>query len=130
MNTRLDSAASGERSGTEAEPSWIDRLARRMVLSRLEKLQLGRIAISENGEQVEFGQSTPEFPTTAQLRVKSPKFYSAIAFGGSIGAGEAYISGHWACNDLSELLRILIRNREVLEKMDSGVRHCRKRFMH
>jgi cyclopropane-fatty-acyl-phospholipid synthase len=92
-----------------------------MVLSRLEKLQLGRIAISENGEQVEFGQSTPEFPTTAQLRVKSPKFYSAIAFGGSIGAGEAYISGHWACNDLSELLRILIRNREVLEKMDSGV---------
>ena len=121
MNTRLDSAASGERSGTEAEPSWIDRLARRMVLSRLEKLQLGRIAISENGEQVEFGQSTPEFPTTAQLRVKSPKFYSAIAFGGSIGAGEAYISGHWACNDLSELLRILIRNREVLEKMDSGV---------
>jgi len=92
-----------------------------MVLSRLEKLQLGRIAISENGKQVEFGQSTPEFPVTAQLRVTSPKFYSAIAFGGSIGAGEAYIHGYWACNDLSELLRILIRNREVLEEMDSGL---------
>lgn len=121
MNTRLHSAVSGELSTTETEPSWIDRLARRMVLSRLEKLQLGRIAISENGAQFEFGHLTPEFPQTAQLRVVNPKFYSAIAFGGSIGAGEAYIHGYWACNDLSELLRILIRNREVLEKIDSGL---------
>lgn len=121
MNTRLDSAVSGELSSAEAEPSWLDRLARRMVLSRLEKLQLGRIAISENGKQVEFGHSTPEFPVTAKLRVLSPKFYSAVAFGGSIGAGEAYIHGYWACNDLSELLRMLIRNREVLEEMDSGL---------
>lgn len=121
MNTRLDSAISGEFSRSKTEPSWIDRLARRMVLARLERLQLGRIAISENGKKVEFGQPAPEFPATAQLRVTSPKFYSAIAFGGSIGAGEAYIHGHWACNDLSELLRILIRNREVLEKMDSGL---------
>jgi len=121
MNTRLDSAVSGELSRSNTEPSWIDRLARRMVLSRLARLQFGRIAISENGEKVEFGQLTPEFPAIAQLRVMSPKFYSAIAFGGSIGAGEAYIHGHWACNDLSELLRILIRNREVLEKIDSGL---------
>jgi cyclopropane-fatty-acyl-phospholipid synthase len=121
MNTRLDSAVSGELSRSKTEPSWIDRLARRMVLSRLERLQFGRIAISENGEKVEFGQLTPEFPAIAQLRVMSPKFYSAIAFGGSIGAGEAYIYGHWACNDISELLRILIRNREVLEKIDSGL---------
>ena len=121
MNTRLDSAVSGELSRSKTEPSWIDRLARRMVLSRLARLQFGRIAISENGEKVEFGQLTPEFPATAQLRVMSPKFYSDIAFGGSIGAGEAYIHGHWACNDLSELLRILIRNREVLEKIDSGL---------
>jgi cyclopropane-fatty-acyl-phospholipid synthase len=121
MNTRLDSAVSGELSKSKTEPSWIDRLARRMVLSRLERLQFGRIAISENGEKVEFGQLTPEFPAIAQLRVMSPKFYSAIAFGGSIGAGEAYIYGHWACNDISELLRILIRNREVLEKIDSGL---------
>ena len=121
MNTRLDSAVSGELSRAEAEPSWIDRLARRMVLSRLEKLQLGRIAISENGKQVEFGHSTPEFPVTVQLRVISPKFYSAIAFGGSIGAGEAYIHGYWECNDLSELLRILLRNRQVLEEVDSGL---------
>ena len=120
MNTRLDSAVSGELSSAEAKPSWLDRLARRIVLSRLEKLQLGRIAISENGRQIEFGHSTPEFPVTAKLRVMSPKFYSALAFGGSIGAGEAYIHGYWACNDLSELLRMLIRNREVLEEMDSG----------
>jgi cyclopropane-fatty-acyl-phospholipid synthase len=91
------------------------------VLSRLEKLQDGQIVVSENSEHLTFGKLTDDLPLTAQLRVLSPKFYSDIAFGGSIGAGEAFIQGHWACSELSDLLRILIRNREVLEQLDSGL---------
>ena len=68
-----------------------------------------------------FGELTDDFPLTAQVRVLSPKFYSDIAFGGSIGAGEAYIHGYWACSQLSDLLSIMIRNRDVLEQMDSGL---------
>jgi len=68
-----------------------------------------------------FGKLTDDLPLTAQLRVLSPKFYSDIAFGGSIGAGEAYIHGYWACTELSDLLRILLRNQDVLEQMDSGL---------
>jgi cyclopropane-fatty-acyl-phospholipid synthase len=91
------------------------------VLSRLEKLQDGQIVVSENGEHLTFGNLTDDLPLTAQLCVLSPKFYSDIVFGGSIGAGEAYIHGNWACSELSDLLRILLRNREVLEQMDSGL---------
>ena len=51
-------------------------------------------------------------------------------FGGSIGSGEAYMQGHWTCDDLSTLVRILLINRNVLEHVDSGavslVRPARK----
>ena len=121
MSSTLDSTHSTELATATARPTWLDRLARRIVLSRLEKLQVGQIVLGDSGEHAVFGHSTAEFPAAVQLRVLNPKFYSDIAFGGSVGAGEAYIHGHWACDELSDLLRILIRNREVLEEMDSGL---------
>ena len=121
MNTRLVSAGSPEFSRETARPAALDKLARRIVLSHLAKLQEGRIVVTENGERTTFGQPTSEFPLTAELRVLNPRFYNNIVFGGSIGAGEAYMHGYWACGELSDLLRILIRNREILEQVDSGL---------
>ena len=92
-----------------------------MVLSRLEKLEIGQIVVSEGAEHSTFGRLTEDFPLTAQLRVNDARFYTDVAFCGSIGAGEAYINGHWTSNELSDLLQILIRNRDVLEQMDTGL---------
>lgn len=121
MNTR--SAAIGAPRGVNenAKPSLIDTFARRLVLSRLEHLQVGQIVVVENGEYATFGHLTEAFPHSVQLTVLNPRFYSDLAFGGSIGAGEAYINGYWTTNDLADLLRILLRNRDVLERMDSGI---------
>ena len=121
MNTRLATADSSDFDYISAAPSAIDRLARRIVLSRLEYLQIGQIVVSENGEQKTFGQLAGDFPHPVTLSVLNPKFFSEIAFGGSIGAGEAYINGDWACSELSEFLRIMIRNREFLERVNAGV---------
>lgn len=120
MNTRVASTHSAELGQQEARARSIDKLARRIILSRLEKLEFGRISISENGQRQTFGRLRDDFSLTAELTVLNPKFYSEVAFGGSIGAGEAYINGFWACDDLTRLLRILLRNRDVLEMMDSG----------
>jgi len=43
------------------------------------------------------------------------------AFGGSIGAGEAYMQGYWTTNDLTDLVRLLVLNREVLDGMETGL---------
>ncbi len=128
MNTRVASTHSPELGQQEARARRIDKLARRIILSRLEKLEFGRISISENGQRQTFGRLRDDFSLTAELTVLNPKFYSEIAFGGSIGAGEAYISGFWACDDLTALLRILLRNRDVLEMMDSGWSFLSKRL--
>ena len=121
MNTRIVSLDLHKVGKETVKRTAFDKLARRIVLSRLKQLQHGQIVVSENGEHRIFGNLTDDLPLTAQLRVLSPKFYSDVAFGGSVGAGEAFIHGYWACPELSDLLRILLRNREVLEQMDSGL---------
>jgi cyclopropane-fatty-acyl-phospholipid synthase len=102
------------------KPAGLDKLARRLVHSRLKNIQTGQLVISENGRHTTFGRPTDETPLTAQICVEHPRFYRDIAFGGSIGAGESYIHGYWTCADLSNLLRIMLRNRDALEEVDSG----------
>lgn len=102
------------------KPSGLDRLARRALRSRLQSLQSGQILISDGDEHVSYGEVTEELPLTAQIRVLDPRFYSEVAFGGSIGAGEAFIQGYWQCDELDMLVRILLQNRGVLEDVDSG----------
>jgi len=98
----------------------IDRLARRLVRSRLAALQAGEVILIEGEHEETFGRISTAFPICAVIRVHSPSFYSDIAFGGSVGAGESYINGSWECQELDGLVRILLRNRGVLDNLDTG----------
>lgn len=55
-----------------------------------------------------------------RLRVLDPGFYRAVATHGSVGAGEAYMEGLWECDDLVGLVRLLVRNRELLDGLETG----------
>ena len=55
------------------------------------------------------------------MRIHSLEFYARVARNGSVGAGEAYMDGLWACDDLVTLVRILVRNRDLLDAMESGM---------
>lgn len=101
--------------------SALSVLARRIVLSRLTKLTEGQLQIVEGSERIVVGRLSEDFPSSVEIRIVNLKFYSDIAFGGAVGAGEAFMRGHWECNNLVEMLRILIRNRDALEEVDSGL---------
>ena len=100
-------------------PHILDRFAKRVVLAQLEQLQTGRLRLSDNGEDFNFGVVGPA-DSGVHIQVLDPRFYSEIAFGGSIGAGEAYMQAYWQCDDLVSLVRLLLRNRDVLDGMESG----------
>lgn len=104
-----------------ARPTILDRLARRIVLSKLAALRTGCVVVHEGGRQELYGNSYDASGLTATITIHSPAFYSDIAFGGSVGAGEAYINGHWACDEVETLVRILLQNRDVMDNMDNGV---------
>jgi cyclopropane-fatty-acyl-phospholipid synthase len=102
------------------KPGRLDKLARRIVRSRLAAIEEGTVTILEGGERETFGKKSDDFPQAAVIEVLAPAFYSDVAFGGSVGSGESYIHGAWECDDLESLVRILLRNREVLDGIDSG----------
>ena len=56
-----------------------------------------------------------------RLHVKDAGFYRQVAGNGSVGAGEAYMDGQWSCDDLVALMRLLVRNRDLLDGMETGV---------
>ncbi len=103
-----------------ANDSWLQRTGRDALLGQLKHLRHGEIAVVENGAVHRFG-STAECPLTATVEVVHPQFWADAAFGGSTGAGESYIHGHWRSDDLTALIRIMVLNRHVLENMEGGL---------
>jgi len=96
-------------------------LFRRLVRSRLEKIQAGRLWLHEGDETLVFGDPSARAPLEAAVTVRDPAFYADLAFGGAVGAGESYILGRWQADDLTTAMRVLLRNREASDAMDTGL---------
>lgn len=104
----------------ETRPSYLDGLARKVLLSLLQGIKRGKLTIAEGGERWTFGQRTADFSLEAVVTVLHSRFYSRTVFGGSIGAGEAYMAGYWSADDVTMVIRIILLNQEALESMDRG----------
>ena len=77
-------------------PRLFDQFAKRAVLSKLEKIDKGQLQIIDDKQIYEFGDPDKN-PIKATITVRNSSFYSAIAFGGSVGSGESYFAGDWDC---------------------------------
>ena len=121
MSSRTTAFDSRIAPGSTPKPRFLDTLARRALQSRLGNLRHGEIILHDGNEEFRFGQVTTQCALSVSIQVRHPGFYSDIAFGGSIGAGEAYMADYWSCSDLTALVRILLCNREVLDGMEGGL---------
>jgi cyclopropane-fatty-acyl-phospholipid synthase len=99
----------------------LTRLAKNIFLKLIAKVETGQVAVLDGGNTYRFGQPTSGFPLTASITIRDPKAYTRIVYGGSIGAAEAYMLQHWDVDDLTALVRIVIRNRILLKDLDSGL---------
>lgn len=97
----------------------LDLMAKRIVLEKLEGISSGYVRLIDDNQIYDFGSETADKPK-AVITIRSPSFYSSVAFGGSVGAGEAYFLGDWDCDNLTSLMRVLLLNRSVVDNMDSG----------
>lgn len=108
-------------SQSRSEASTLARMARRALLDRLSNLEDGEIRLQDPSGAQRFGARTARCGLSATISVRDPEFYSLAAFGGTVGAGESYINGHWQCDDLTALVRIMVQNRQVMEGMENGL---------
>jgi cyclopropane-fatty-acyl-phospholipid synthase len=108
-----------ELSRREQRSSPLGALARRLVLRQLAGIRDGCLRVRENSEAWTFG--VPGTGPSATITVLDPAFYADIAFGGSVGAGESYMLGHWRADNLTALMRLMLRNRPALDGMETGL---------
>lgn len=99
----------------------LTRLLRRRLLEGLSGLRGGQLRIVDALGETVVGQATGPDPVRATLQVHDGGFYRAAASNGSVGAGESYMDGLWSCDDLVALVRLLVRNRDRLDRMESGM---------
>lgn len=103
-----------------ARASLLARLGRRLLLKQLAGFSRGELRVVEpSGAEFRFGRRSAECDLACTLYIDHPQTYADAAFGGTVGAGEAYIRGLWRCDDLTALVRIFVANREQMNAMDS-----------
>ena len=116
-----ESAVSDDEGDIFARPSGagpLTWLLRSQVLSRLGRLQGGRLIIKDALRTRNIGAPGG---AEAVVRIQDLSAYADIATGGTIGAAEAYMQGKWASSDLTALVRILVANRSVMNGIDGGL---------
>ena len=110
------------RTRDDAAFGGLDRFLRRQLLERMRGLRHGRLVLSDACGTAELGEPASAQPTLQiHLQVLDPGFYRAVARHGSVGAGESYMDGQWRCDNLVGLIQLLLRNRDLLDGMESGL---------
>jgi cyclopropane-fatty-acyl-phospholipid synthase len=110
----------------KSRAKWVADFAKTKILEQLKKLDIGQLTLIDNGEQYRFGK-TNEIQAT--INVHDPRFYGEIAFGGSIGAGEAYMLGYWSADNVTNVIRLMVVNQQVMDNLEGGYQWLSKPIM-
>lgn len=81
---------------------------RNLVFRRLQKLEHGHIIVRDETGTHLLGDKNAAM--AAAINVHHDRFYRNLVLRGDIGAAESLGQGDWQCTDLTELVRLFIRN--------------------
>ena len=104
-------------------------LGRNLLLRQLASLRDGELRIIDGTQEYRFGARTDRCQLAVTIEVLHAQFYADIAFGGSVGAGSAYIRGLWRCSDLTGLIRLMAVNHKVQSGLEGGLARVQRPFL-
>jgi len=107
----------------QLHPRRRDSPWRRAVLQGLAQLRGGTLELEENGHRVLLGEPGG---LLARVTVRDPRFWRRVALGGSLGAGESYADGDWEVDDLTTVVRLLVRDHSARRGLDGGLALLRR----
>lgn len=110
----------------KSRSKWVADFAKSQILKRLQLLQRGRLTLIDGTQQHRFGNGDE---LNATIYVHDSRFYGEIAFGGSIGAGEAYMLGYWSADNLTNIIRMMCVNQSVMDTLEGGYQWLTKPFL-
>lgn len=94
----------------------LTRYLEKKVMQQMRRIQVGAITWESNGVSEVLGN--PSDDLQAKIQINHPDFYKQLAFRGSLGAGESYVKGDWQCDNLTDLMQIILKNESVFNTLD------------
>ena len=110
----MNSIATNQETFSSAA-SLSSKWAKAIFMKLVTQLKYGRIVLLDGKETMVFGN---EHEQSVTITVLHQNFYSRVIFGGSIGAGEAFVDHLWTTDDLTGLIQIMVRNMNLLNKIE------------
>ena len=128
MTTAYATKSTNSPSNDDAAPApnrmgFVSRLARRLVLQKLQELNGGTIQLADATGATTLGRGGD---LQAALQVHNPAFFRHAVLGGSLSVAESYLRGDWDCDDLTAFIRIFVRNIEATDQLDRGLSRISK----
>ena len=93
------------------------------LIKFLEKIEIGSVIVNDDFSKT-FGNGEPR----ATIEVVSPRFYRRTLLGGDLGFAESYAKSEWFTDNLTNLISILILNKEKLSGLNIGWNFMTKIF--
>jgi cyclopropane-fatty-acyl-phospholipid synthase len=107
------------------EGGLLDRAARRLVDLRLRDLRHGRLTVVDPAGARAYGAPGD---LAATIRVHDPAVFQRLLTGGTLAAARSFVRGEWSADDLTAACRIMARNLDVADRLDSGWARLSKPF--
>jgi cyclopropane-fatty-acyl-phospholipid synthase len=104
----------------EASSSLADKWAKKLVLKWLAHFSEGSLTIDDRGECYHFGQAAQDAEISAHIIVRHDSVYRDVLFNGTVGSGEAYMRGAWESPNLTNVIRLMCKNMDMLNKINRG----------
>ena len=96
---------------------WFITLIKKKFYANFSNLEHGNIIFIDGDFTLQCGNSVEP---AATVNVHDDRFYTTLAAGGAVGASEAYMQGMWTCDQLTLLVRVLLRNTSVLRGLGNA----------
>ena len=119
MNKKLSVTGIADNLKSNKKPKFLTKIFRKLVLNKFNNMKHGYIHIKDTQKEYKIGNDKSDL--RVNLEITSDEFYVLIGSGGLMGASEAYALGLWKVDDLVKLIQIMVRNKDLMDNIDSGL---------
>lgn len=96
----------------------MDQFSKKLLCRQLKNIKYGTLTLIDQDDVRTFGEGER---LNVTLNVKNSNFYTRTLFGGSIGNVESYVDKDWDCSNLTDLVRLFVKNRDVVQSIDGSL---------
>ena len=119
MSRKLTVTGIADNLKSSKKPKFLIPIFKKLVVKKFKNLKNGCIDFTDCEQSIMIGNKQSKL--RVKLEVKSQEFYVLLGSGGLMGASEAYALGFWKVDDLVKLIQIMVRNKDLMNNLDSGL---------